>query len=137
MAKQATTKEVKKEKKKREYVTITNGIDYWSPKKKGDQFEGSYIETLRKENPDLKNGFGDIETNEAGKKVKVQHYAVCENEEGKQIGMPSTKMMNEFFADVEKGKYVRITFNGKKLKKGKTKGEANSEYNDYVFEKEK
>jgi len=123
-------------KSKREYVTITHGIEYWAPKKKGDMFEGMFIEILEKVSTDLKNGFGEIESRE-GKKVKVQRYAVCENEEGKQVGMPSNKMVTEFFDETDKGKYVRITYEGKKLKKGKKKGEPNSEYNDYTFEREK
>ncbi len=67
---------------------------------------------------------------------KCQTYGVIKTEDGKQVGMPSSTVLNKFLGETENGKYVRITFLGKKLKAGKKKGEANSEYNDYLTERE-
>ncbi len=120
----------------RELETVNTKDTFWSPEKKGDLVEGEFQELERSEG----SKFGETEIKEVdGKKVKVKvsfRGVIADHLTGDIIKMPSTKMLNEFFENLPKGTYVRIIFNGKKLKKGKEAGKDNSTYNDYILQKE-
>ncbi len=119
----ATKKNAKKSvegsgtKKKRTFVIVTHGVNYWSPKK-GDVIEGSVIETM-----ETKSKFGN----------GTQRRVVLDVE-GEQKMLPAHKLINDVLADKDdlKGKYVQIEYRGEVLKKGAKKGEKNSTFHDYT-----
>ena len=110
-----------KTKATRKMVTITNGMEYFK-NEKGNSVKGFFIEVLKK------NGeFGE------------QSFGVIEREsDKKQIAMPSSKVLNDFFAGCVKGRYVEITYKGKKLKAGQTKlnKKGNNAFHDYLIQAE-
>ncbi len=118
-SKKKTTK-----KKQRKFVIVTKGFNYWKPEV-DDVIEGTFVEIMEK--PDDFN------------KGQVQKFATIfeDGNEEKQVAMPSTKVMNDFFGDLEKGTYVRVTYLGKKSKKGKEKSKhAKDSYHTYKLEQE-
>lgn len=123
----STKKEMKKAVKKsgsRKMVTITNGVEYFKHEE-GENVSGFFIEMLEK-----KDNFNE---------GKMQQYAVVESEaDSKQIAMPSSKVLNDFFLKCKKGRFVSITYKGKKLKAGQTKlnKKGNNAYHDYLIEAE-
>lgn len=120
----STTKKGAKQTPKkatRKMVTVTNGIEYFE-NKAGNVIEGFFVENLTKTGK-----FGE------------QAYAVIEREsDSKQIGMPSNKVLNDFFSDCKPGRFVRVTYKGKKLKAGEKKlnAKGNNAYHDYLIEAE-
>lgn len=121
-----------KTKSKRELNVVNTKDIFWTPEKKGDFIEGEFVEYEKR----VGGKFGTPEKID-GKKVNVSFCGViAEHETGELIKMPSTKMLNDFFEEMKPGTYVRITFDGKKLKKDKKKGEENSTFNDYILESE-
>ncbi len=133
-AKTATTKKV------REFEKVNVGKNFFSPKAEGEMIEGSFLRMDKT----VGGKYGELEKDEkTGKKVRVQHNAVLMQESGEEIGLPSGKLLNDFFGGTDeidackKGLFVRITFLGKKLKKGKSEGDKDSVYNNFQIEKEK
>lgn len=145
MAKKVTTvKEVKKTStgvtsigstaKKKDFVTVTEQKQYWKPENEGDSIEGEFIEIM------IKSGgqYGTI-NKETGKKEQEQPFLNVEVD-GKifQYGLPSTKILIDFFKECRKGRYVRITYLGKKFSANEKvkKGQEPKGYHNYLIEAE-
>ena len=95
-----------KETKKRTYVTVTAGFEYWKPTKKGDSVEGTFLEIMERENRLAK------------KKGEMQKQVVLVDANNQQIMLPSHFGIT---GAVEKGGagYYKITvveMGGKKIK---------------------
>ncbi len=126
----------------RKFKNVSENKNYWKPKT-GDAIEGSFVE-MSERILEAKSQFGEPELRE-GNKVKVQYSGVIASEKtGELTYMPSTKVMNDFFKGdedkktkpVKEGEFVRITYEGKKLKKGKTMDDKNPDYHAYKLERE-
>ncbi len=133
------------EKSGRKFKNVSESKKYFSPEKGGEQtIEGSFIQ-MNEKILSVKSQFGEAETRD-GKKVKVEYSASLADEETGEITyLPSTKVLNDFFrGDEEKkqkpvkaGEFVRITYEGKKLKKNETDiNKSGATYHSYKLERE-
>lgn len=118
-------------KKERKFIVITKGYEFWKPEE-GDSIEGEFVEVL------TRTGGKYGEKNAKGEREQQMGMILTADKKGveQQIAMPSTKVLNDFFIGLEKGTYVRITYNGKKTKSGQD-GKKNPEtYHNYKLERE-
>lgn len=116
MAKKANNKTDKKELKTIELkdgferVTMSNGVDFWSPKEEGETVEGFFVEVLEFPNKGL-----------YAKNKPFQNKPVLKREDGSQVAIPDNFKIHqaiEQFGNV----YYRITYKGQTKGTGEHKG---------------
>jgi len=112
-----STKEFKSKSGRTFQVKSSAGVEFWNPEKKGENVEGAFCEMMK---------FKNTKFNDKNKTENVK--AVIKTDDGKQIALPNTAVINKFFEenDITAGKYVSITYGGKIIKKGQ-EGKKNPE----------
>lgn len=112
----------------RKYVMSSKGVTFWSPKE-GDVVEGEYLETM-----EFKGGKYSKVKNKKGDPIQLKPVIVTE--EGEQIVLPDTASVTKFFADVVKGDFVMLKYNGLKTKAGQEGKKKPETYHSYDMGKE-
>ena len=104
-------------------VKSSAGVDFWNPETKGDSVEGAFMEMMTFKNTKFndKNGTKNIK-------------AIIEDENGKQIALPNTSVVEKFFKenDIKAGTFVHISYGGKIVKKGQEKKKNPESFHSYV-----
>lgn len=100
-------------------VTVSNGVEFWSPKEKGDSVEGVYVETLEYKN-----------TGTYAKNKPMQLKPILKRSDGSQVAIPDNWRIHQAVKQFGNVLY-RITFDGQQKGTGEHKGK---KFNNFIID---
>ncbi len=119
----STVKEFKSKSGRNFQVKSSAGVDFWNPTDKGEIVEGAFMEMMK---------FKNTKFNDKNKTENIK--AIILTDEGKQIALPNTHVIEKFFQEegIKKGQYVHIEYGGKVVKKGQEKKAKPETFHSYI-----